>query len=179
MQTPNQPSPNIFLATPLDKTRYIITAIGYGLLNQSINQSNNQSIKSAFIDYLTKAKRGLPKLEYKHKKDMLKLITAIVARLNSAQTSSGVVLQAQSRAYFKESLQLQRTEKFQTSQKNFRPPNIFKFPVKKVSFPKISDDHFFSHLQKNVSNSFTKILTTFLKSFSPFLMFQPFQTLQV
>src|SRR6218665_489516 len=72
MQTPNQPSPKIFLATPLDKTRYIITAIGYGLLNQSINQSNNQSIKSAFIDYLTKAKRGLPELEYKHKKGHVK-----------------------------------------------------------------------------------------------------------
>src|SRR6218665_816774 len=69
-------------------------------------------------------------------------------------------------------------------QKNFRPPNILKFPVKKIfHFLKISND-FFSHLQKNFSISLIfpfhppKILMTFFVV-SSFLMFQPFQTLHV
>jgi len=45
------------------------------------------------------------------------------------------------RAYFKESLQLQRMDKISDLQK---------FPVQKIShFLKISDDFFYSHLPKN------------------------------
>ena len=49
------------------------------------------------------------------------------------------------RAYFKESVQLQRTEKFQTSN--------LKFPVKKVSFPKKFRRPFFSNFPQNFSIS--------------------------
>ena len=57
-------------------------------------------------------------------------------------------------AYFKGSSQLQRTDKFQTSK------HLKISCQKNVSFPKFPP-------------------TFFLESFPPFLMFQPFQTLQV
>jgi len=46
----------------------------------------NQSSLRLLITPLTKTQRGLQELEYKHKKDMLKLLLlmAIVTRLNSA-----------------------------------------------------------------------------------------------
>ena len=58
------------------------------------------------------------------------------------------------RAYFKKSLQLQRTEKCHTYK------HLKISCQKKLSFSKISDDLFSSHLQKNFD--FIHILTTFL-----------------
>ena len=66
--------------------------------------------------------------------------------LYTSATNMSVIL---SRAYFKESLQLQRMEKFQTSKH-------FKISCqKKVSFPKISDDLFLV-IYKKISISSTK-----------------------
>jgi len=50
-------------------------------------ESINQSVKFLFIDYsFDKNAEGLKEREYKHKKDVLKLLllTALVTRLNSA-----------------------------------------------------------------------------------------------